>query len=514
MQTAKVTIDLSFQIGAIDPRLYGAFAEHLGRCIYTGIYEPDHPTADDLGFRKDVLKLVRELQPPIVRYPGGNYVSGYNWEDGIGPLENRPVRLDLAWKVKETNHIGTNEFAAWAKRAGTEVMMAINLGTRSIDAARNLVEYCNHPSGTYWSDLRIAHGAKQPHNIKLWCLGNEMDGWWQIGHKTADQYGRLARETAQAMKWVDPSIEVVACGSSFRAISTFAEWEATVLDHAYDYVDYISLHTYYGNKDNDLPTFLARSLDMDLFIKSVIATCDYVKAKKRSKKDMYLSFDEYNVWYHSQEADKKVPTWSIAPHQLEDIYNMEDALVLGSMLITLLKHADRVKIACIAQLVNVIAPIMTEKGGIAWRQTIFYPLYHTSTYGRGVVLNLEIESPKYDDKEFGDVPYLESIATCDQEKNEVTIFSVNRHQKEDLELCCTIHGITDYQLVEHVYMTHEDSKATNSAEEPEKVVPRKSNSAAFSRKKLTANLPPLSWNMIRLALNPKVAAENKRRNLA
>ncbi len=262
---AELIVDKAYTIGEVDKRLYGSFVEHLGRAIYGGVYEPGHPTADEHGFRQDVIDLVKGLKVPIIRYPGGNFVSGYNWEDGIGPKENRPRRLELAWRTIETNEVGVNEFVTWANKVDAEVMMAVNLGTRGIDAARNLVEYCNHPQGTYWSDLRRAHGYAEPHRIKVWCLGNEMDGPWQIGHKTAHEYGRLAAETAKVMKWVDPSIELVACGSSNRGMRTFPEWEATVLEHTYEYVDYISLHTYYGNRENDLGNFLAKSLDMDEF---------------------------------------------------------------------------------------------------------------------------------------------------------------------------------------------------------------------------------------------------------
>src|SRR5690606_37636106 len=279
-----------------------------------------------------------------------------------------------------------------------------NLGTRGVDEARDFIEYCNHPGGTYWSDLRRSHGYKEPHNIKVWCLGNAMDGPWQIGHKTAEEYGRLACETAKVMKWVDPSIELVICGSSHINMPTFAEWEATVLDHTYDLVDYISLHQYYGNRSNDTPNYLAKTLDMDRFIKSVISICDFVKAKKRSKKTINLSFDEWNVWYHSNEEDRKIPPWQIAPPQLEDVYTFEDALLVGLMLITLINHADRVKIACLAQLVNVIAPIMTRTGGPAWAQTIYYPFLHASTYGRGVALRPVMTTPVYDTKDFEAVP--------------------------------------------------------------------------------------------------------------
>ena len=297
-------IDKNYKISIIDRRIYGSFIEHIGRAVYGGIYEPDHPDADEMGFRTDVTALVKELNVPIIRYPGGNFVSGYDWEDGIGPLRERKSRLDLAWRSLESNEIGVNEFSEWIKRVDSQMMMAVNLGTRGVDAARNLVEYCNHEKGSYWSDLRISHGVAAPHKIKTWCLGNEMDGDWQIGHKTAEEYGRLACETAKAMKWVDPEIELVACGSTSNLTKTFPDWEAAVLSHTYEHVDYISLHAYYANGEDDTPNFLARSLDMSSIIDTVVSTCDYIKAKVRSKKTIHISFDEWNVWYHSIQATR------------------------------------------------------------------------------------------------------------------------------------------------------------------------------------------------------------------
>jgi len=494
---AKMIVDKHFVISEIDKRIYGSFVEHLGRCVYEGVYEPGHPTADEQGFRRDVIDLVKEIDVPIIRYPGGNFVSGYNWEDGIGPKENRPRRLELAWRTIETNEMGTNEFADWAKLVGAEVNMAVNLGTRGIDAARNLVEYCNHPSGSYWSDLRIKHGYKDPHNIKTWCLGNEMDGPWQIGHKTAHEYGRLAQETAKAMRWVDPSIELVACGSSNSRMPTFAEWEATVLDYTYDHVDYISLHQYYGNPDDDTANFVAKSLDMDQFIKSIISTADYVKAKKRSKKKMNLSFDEWNVWFHSHAADRRMDPWQIAPPQLEDVYTHEDAILVGCMLISLLKHSDRVKIACLAQLVNVIAPIMTAKGGDAWKQTIFYPYMHASKYGRGTALLPVIESPKYDSKEFTDVPYLESIAIYNEENEELTVFAVNRSLDAPLRLHLDVRSYPGLRVLEHIVLENGDPKATNTQAEPNKVAPHRGGDASVDGGGAVATLPKFSWNVIR-----------------
>jgi alpha-N-arabinofuranosidase len=498
MKSANITLHSEFNIGKIDPRLYGSFVEHLGRAVYHGIYEPQHPTATPEGFRQDVLDLVRELDVPVVRYPGGNFVSGYNWEDGIGPRDQRPRRLELAWRSIETNQIGVDEFISWCRLANSAPMLAVNLGTQGMDAARNLVEYCNHPSGTYYSNLRQANGANQPHAVSLWCLGNEMDGPWQIGHKTAQEYGRLAAETAKVMKWVDPSIELVACGSSNRSMPTFARWEAEVLEHTYDHVDYISLHTYYGKDQSGTGHFLARSLDMDRFISTVAATCDHVKALKHGKKDIQLSFDEWNVWYHSHAADQKTEPWQVAPPLIEDIYTFEDALVVGCMIITLLRHADRVKIACLAQLVNVIAPIMTANNGPSWRQTIFYPFAQASRYGRGTALNLNIVSPAYNDPEYGEVPFLEAVGVLDDSQENLTIFAVNRSQDEALLLNGDARAYPDFHVIEHLVLTNPDLNATNTLDHPDRVIPQPSGDAVLLESQLTATLPVLSWNVIRL----------------
>ena len=508
---AKITLHREFSAGKADRRLFGSFIEHLGRAVYNGIYEPGHPDSDDKGFRKDVIELVRELKVPVIRYPGGNFVSGYNWEDGIGPAEKRPVRQELAWKSLEPNTIGVNEFAEWTRRVDSELMYAVNLGSRGPEAARNIVEYCNFPKGTYWSDLRRKHGAENPHNIKLWCLGNEMDGPWQICGKTAAEYGRAAAEAAKVMKWTDPSIELVACGSSNARMPTFAAWEAEVLDHSWDYVDYLSLHIYFDNCADDTPNFLGRSLEMDSFIKSVASICDYIKAKKHSKKQIYLSFDEWNVWFHARGENATNGKWTYAPHLIEDIYTMEDALVVGCMLITLLKNADRVKIACLAQLVNVIAPIMTENGGPAWRQTIFFPFLHTSLYGRGLVLDGKTSTEKYDSAEYSSIPYLETVSVLNEEKDELTIFAVNRNLNESIDLEAKIHDMGEMKLAEHIVLANADLKAVNSAKE-ERVKPVLFSGAKLERigcesglrgssggaYRLEARLPPASWNVIRL----------------
>ncbi|MFD1638765.1 alpha-N-arabinofuranosidase [Evansella tamaricis] len=490
-------VDKDFRVSEIDERIYGSFIEHLGRAVYGGVYEPDHPEADEQGFRKDVINLVKELNVPIVRYPGGNMVSAYNWEDGIGPKEERPRRLELAWRTIETNEVGTNEFMDWAKLVNSEVMMAVNLGTRGIDAARNFIEYCNHPGGTYYSDLRRKHGYEKPHQIKTWCLGNEMDGPWQVGHKTAEEYGRLALETAKVMRLVDPTIELVACGSSHSGMPTFPQYEATTLEHTYDAIDYISLHQYYGNASNDTANYLAKSMDMEHFIKTIISTCDYIKAKKRSKKTINLSFDEWNVWYHSNQQDRELEPWTIAPPQLEDVYNFEDALLVGSMLMTFLRNSDRVKIACMAQLVNVIAPIMTENGGKAWKQTIFYPYAHVSAFGRGVALAPVVSSPKYDSKDFTDVPYVDSVAVYNEEQEAVTIFAVNRYLEQPIELNADVRSFEDYEILEHIVLENDDLKAVNTATS-QKVQPHSYGVSALRNGFVEAKLSKASWNVIRL----------------
>ena len=506
MLQANLHIDPHFTVADVDDRLFSSFIEHLGRAVYDGIYCPEHPSANAAGFRQDLLDLIRPLNIPLLRYPGGNFVSGYRWEDGVGPKDQRPVRLDRAWCTLETNQVGVQEFAGWCREIGAQVMMAVNLGTRGIDDACNLLEYCNHPSGTLYSNLRISHGAAQPYGIKTWCLGNEMDGPWQIGHKTAEEYGRLAVETARAMRKIDDSIQLVASGSSSPEMPTFPQWEATVLDHVYEDVDYLSIHQYLGDTTQNLKDFLAKSLTTERFIRDVVATCDYVKARKRSHKQMMLSFDEWNLWYHSvgsDEAYRKATPWQYAPSLVEDIYTMADAAVFGTMLIAILRHADRIKIACLAQLVNVIAPIMTEpKGGQAWIQSIYWPFLHASLYGRGTVLHAAVDSPRYDSKNFTDVPYLESVSIYNQEKGEVTIFAVNRSTDSDLVLKTCLDGFTQVSLIEHITLNHPDLHIVNGPG-AENIRPRKASGAVVEGKTVTAALPPVSWNVLRLSVREK-----------
>jgi alpha-N-arabinofuranosidase len=497
-------VDPAFRVADVSHRVFGSFVEHMGRCVYTGIFEPDHPQADEDGLRRDVLALVRELGVTTVRYPGGNFVSGFRWEDSVGPAADRPTRLDLAWHSTETNAFGLHEFARWADKAGVETMMAVNLGTRGVKEAVDLLEYCNHSRGTALSDRRVANGAKDPFGIRMWCLGNEMDGPWQTGHKTAEEYGRLAAETARAMRMVDPGLELIACGSSSSAMPTFGSWEATVLEHAYDQVDYISCHAYYEELDGDLASFLASPADMDHFIEAVVATADHVRAKRRATKRINLSFDEWNVWYLSRyRAQNPGDGWPVAPRIIEDQYNVADAIVVGGLLISLLRHSDRVTAACLAQLVNVIAPIRSEPGGPAWRQTIFHPFAQAARYARGTVLRTEATTPTYETARYGEVPVIDTVATHitdgdGPDGDELTILAVNRHTSDAVELAIDLRAFPGYMPVEHTVLADPEIRAANTLHHPDRVRPRAAPTGPVTDGYLTVALRPISWNVIRL----------------
>jgi alpha-L-arabinofuranosidase len=493
---ARITVDPAFRVGPVDPRVYGSFVEHLGRCVYTGIYEPDHPAADKHGFREDVAALTRELGVPVIRYPGGNFVSGYRWEDGIGPVEERPVRLDLAWRSIEPNGVGTDEFCAWTRRVGSAPMLAVNLGTRGPEAAARLVEYCNHPGGTYWSDLRVRNGAAEPHDVRVWCLGNEMDGDWQIGRKTADEYGRVAAETAKAMRLVDPGIELVACGSSGAQMPTFGDWEATVLGHCYEHVDYISMHSYYKQQEDDRASFLACAIGMDSFIEDLVATADHVRAKGRHAKRINLSFDEWNVWHTL--GFQSEGGWERAPRLIEDTYDLTDAVVVGSLLISLLRHADRVRMACQAQLVNAIGAIRSEPGGPAWRQTIFHPFALTSRHGRGTALQTPVSAPDYDTPAYGAVPAADAVAVLSETGDELTVFAVNRDAREPLPAVIDVRSLPGLRVAHHTYLGDDDPSAANTKDAPDRIVPRSGADVPVDGGLVRMVLPPLSWNMIRI----------------
>lgn len=500
MTTTRVHIDPGFDVGEVNPRLFGTFVEHMGRCVYTGIYEPGHPTADEHGFRTDVAGLVRELGATAVRYPGGNFVSNYRWEDGVGPLEERPRNLDFAWRSVETNEVGTNEFLSWCSRVGLEPVMAVNLGTRGLTEAMEQLLYVNGEPGTRLPDLRASHGHPEPWKVTTWCLGNEMDGPWQMGHKTPAEYARLVAEVANAFHRFDDGLSLVACGSSNRSMPTFGEWERVVLDAGLENIDLISAHAYYEPVDGDVVSFAACAEDMDRYINQVVATADHVAAHHHSDKKVKISFDEWNVWAQQRFGGENSIEVEEAPRLIEDAYTLTDAVVVGGLLITLLRHTDRVGLACQAQLVNVIAPIRSEPGGPAWRQTIFHPFALTARHARGRVLDLRTEGSTIDTPAYGPVDQIWPVATWDEEPGDLAIFLVNRSLDEATTLGLDLSRFGDLRLVEHLMISDADRDAVNTLAEPDRVVP-KPGTSHLDGSALSIDAPALSWHCLRLHRN-------------
>ena len=495
----RLYIDTRRTIAPLDRNLFGSFLEHLGRAIYEGIYDPGSKLSDANGFRKDVMNEVREMGVPIIRYPGGNFVSGYNWLDGVGPKQDRPRVLDKAWNAINTNQFGTNEFMAWASAVGCKPLMGLNLGTGTAEEAAALVEYCNVDKGTRWSDLRRKHGVADPYKVEHWCLGNEMDGPWQIGHMTAEEYGYKAADAARQMHAVDPALKLVACGSSGPGMPTYLEWDRQVLEQCYDYVDALSLHRYVGNTTEetggDSAKYLALNLSMDRQIEETLAVCDLVRAHKRSPKQLSLSFDEWNVWYRARSAEDMNGHHQEAPHSLEEIYNLEDALLVGGIVNTLLRHADRVKIACLAQLVNVIAPIMTNANGL-FRQTIFYPYNWALQYARGAALDVLVESPStYEVAGMGQVSHLDAMATYNSEDGKIALFLLNRDLAKAHQVEVNWEGKSGARSVASWVLTGDDLKAVNSFAAPTKVAPHAAEKPTAGAGRTTLELPPRSYSV-------------------
>src|SRR6266404_3176001 len=496
-EVVRVYLDPRRTVAPLDRNLFGSFLEHLGRAIYEGIYDPGSKLSDSAGLRKDVIDEIRQLGVPIIRYPGGNFVSGYNWLDGVGPKQDRPRVLDKAWNAINSNQFGTNEFMMWCKAVGTEPLMGLNLGTGTPEEAAALVEYCNVEKGTKWSDLRRKHGFAEPYKVKRWCLGNEMDGPWQIGHMTATEYGLKAQDAARQMRYVDPSIQLIACGSSGPFMPTYLEWDREVLEQCYDYVDGLSLHRYLGNNDEtggDSAKFVAMNLTMDRQIAETLAVCDLVRGHKRSPKKLWLSFDEWNVWYRARSGAAVDGNRQEAPHLLEEIYNLEDALLVGGMLITLLRNADRVKVACLAQLVNVIAPIMTNANGL-FRQTIYYPYDWALQYARGRVLNVVVESPTYDVPELDAVPYLDAIATVSDD-GKTSLFILNRDLSKPRAVELVWENQPPSSVLASQVLTGDDLKAVNGFDAPERVKPQTFDKPSTSNGRTKFEVPARSYTVI------------------
>jgi len=513
--TTRVVIDTDRQIAPVSHELFGSFLEQLGRAIYEGVYEPGSKLADANGFRTDVIKEVRELGVPIVRWPGGNFVSGYHWLDGVGPMDKRPTVLDRTWDTLETNQFGTNEFITWARLVGTEPLMGLNFGTGSAEDAAALLEYCNLAGGTKWSELRRSHGYAEPHRVKFWCLGNEMDGPWQIGHMPAREYGLKATDAARQMRAVDPAIKLIACGSSGPFMPTYIDWDRTVLEECYDVVDGISLHHYWGNTEetnHDSQTYMSMNLAMDRQIREIAAVCDTVRAQKRSGKQLWLSFDEWNVWYRARGGDFADGHGKPHPHLLEEPYNLEDALLVGGLANSLIRHSDRVKVACLAQLVNVIAPIATNEGGIL-RHTIYYPYAWALKYAHGRALDLEPQGPGYEVTAlgrptesigmpipgFGEVPCVDIAATIDAENKTTALFLFNRNLDKPQDVEVVWRDASPAAVNTFVTITGPDLKAGNTFTDPTRVTPQTLENPKVGTR-MTLQLPARSYSVLSLAL--------------
>jgi len=486
---AHVYLDTNRTIGEISPLLFGGFAEHMGRCIYGGIYEPGSPHADSQGLRRDVLAALREINYRIMRYPGGNFLSGYHWLDGVGPRDQRPRRRELAWQSIETNQFGVNEFIDFCRAIGTKPMLGVNMGTGTIEEAAALVEYCNAPAGSAMADLRIAHGRRQPHNVEYWCLGNEMDGPWQIGHLDAGEYARKAREAAKMMKWQDPTIKLILCGSSGTGLPTYPEWDRVALETCWQHVDYLSLHTYVGNRDNDTDSYLALTADLEAQVDTLAACLRYAKSKLRSSHDVYLSWDEWNVWYKARDMQGG---WTEAPHLIEEVYNLEDALVVAQWLNVFLRKCDVLKIACLAQIVNIIAPLLTTTDKLL-KQSTFFPLQFVSTHATGAALDVLAQSPQHTTKTYGDVPLLDVSASYDAATGKHAVFLVNRSRSETVPTDIVWQSAAPKQIATVYRLAGSDPKAANSFEQPALLAPATLPAMAVVDKKVALALPPLSF---------------------
>lgn len=465
MQETTIALHPDFGVGPVDLRIFGGFLEHLGRAVYQGVYDPESRHADEAGLRRDVLEALRRLRMTILRYPGGNFVSGYHWLDGVGPPAARPAVRDLAWQSREPNRFGTDECLGLCRKLDWAPMFTVNLGTGTPEEARNWVEYCNGPAGTRYADLRAANGHAEPYGVRLWCLGNEMDGSWQIGHVPADQYAIRARQAAKMMKDTDPKIEVVACGSSGMDMPTFLEWDRQVLDYLGDAADYISLHRYVGNRRNDTPDYLAVGASIDRQIEAVDALCRFSHARRRGRKRAYLCFDEWNVWYRNQNGDGR---GAFAPPLLEEVYNLEDALVVGQFLCSFLRHADVLKVANLAQIVNVIAPVMTH-GDELLIQTIFHVFEMFSRRRSGVALRAALRGPNYESPSYGVVPAVDTAAVLDGAH--LHLFAVNR-LAEPARVRVDLAGAKLGEPVSAEILTG-PAKAANTFEQPRTVCPQR-----------------------------------------
>lgn len=482
---ARIKIDTDRVTGEIDSLIYGNFIEHLGRCIEGGVFDEKSPLSDANGYRKDVFDAIKKLQVSILRWPGGNFASGYHWEDGIGPRDQRPVRLELAWGTTESNRFGTHEFLNYAELLGTQPYICVNLGTGTWDEAKFWVEYTNLQGGTRYSDLRKKNGREKPWGVIYWGLGNEMDGPWQMGYKSAEDYGKFALEAAKLMKWTDPNIKLIAAGSS-NYNADWVGWNRTILQNLKNHIDYLSLHRYVGNRNNDYYEFLTSSIDLDEKTRIAEGLIQAALVDNPQRRSIYIAWDEWNVWYRARGTQQR------GRNILEEKYNLEDALVVATFLNSFINNAHIVKMANMAQLVNVIAPIFTNDKAL-YLQTIYYPLQLFATHSRGKALNVFVDSPTYKTQKYAAVPYLDVSAAYD--KGTLVLNVVNRHRDQAIEVEIQSQKGSFNGTFEVIEVNGPDIKAENTFGSTKVQASRKTISAGGDR--FRYQFPAHSYTMIK-----------------
>jgi alpha-L-arabinofuranosidase len=487
---ARLKIDTERVISDIDPKIYGNFLEHLGRCVDGGVFDEKSALSDSNGYRKDVLDAAKKMNVTLLRWPGGNFSSNYHWMDGIGPRDKRPPRLEMAWGTVESNRFGTHEFMKYCEMLGTEPYFCANFGTGTWDEAQQWVEYCNSKEDTAMTRLRKQNGRAEPWKVKYWGLGNEMDGPWQMGHRSAEDYGKFALEGAKLMKLTDPTIKLIAAGSSnFNGDADWTGWNRTVLQYLRRHADYLSLHTYVGNRDNDFGDFMASSLLLDERTKIAEGVIRAALSEEPASRKIYIAWDEWNVWYRARGEKER------GRRILEEHYNLEDALVVATFLNSFLNHSHIVKIANMAQMVNVIAPIFTNDQGL-FLQTIYYPLQMFAVHSKGKALELFGECPSYKTKRFDEVPYLDASAAYDN--GSLVINVVNRHSSQSIETEIEAQDKQFSGTVEVSEVNGPDIKAENDFGSTKvKATPR---SAQANGNKLRYTFPAHSYTMLRTKL--------------
>ncbi|MCR4989650.1 MAG: alpha-L-arabinofuranosidase [Lachnospiraceae bacterium] len=525
-QNAKITVHPLFETGEISKRLFSAFLEPIGTMVNGTMFNPKHPTADEQGFRGDFLKAIKGSGVPSVRLPGGNFVSAWQWKDSIGPMNERKAHLDPAWHQYILNDVGHDEYLQWAEKVNTEALYTVNMGTGTIQDAMDLVEYTNHEGGTYWSDLRRKNGHEKPYGVKMWYLGNEMDGPWQLGawDKNPEGYGHKVLETSKAIKWIDETIETGVCGSSAPFMEGFPSWDEAVLDKCYDVVDYVSVHHYHSAKPGDIKALLGGSLYYEDFINTEAAMIDYVQSKHRSPKKVYISLDEYGSMIRPyQELHPGYGRYNMARNHyrfdperkyiLHDPDNMKDhvfpgeeivrALSMASIQLAILRHADRVKISCMT---GGLAAIAEADHDHVWRSAAHYIFMDLLTYAKGISLQTKVESETYDMPGYAiedtsqytgkeGVNFIDSASAYDKENDRLTIFAINRNEDSEYPLTIDISGFEGYSIKNAMSLTANDLNDRNSFENDALISPVKIKEKTFENGELKTHVKPLSWNV-------------------